>query len=584
MSLFAGVYALRDESGQAVEIPADVSRILTESLGRGPDRVQTFETPGFHLAKVDVGAFGEPGVLDDDRSLAAVAGELLLDRRKADTRPSRMQDLRRLAEEVSVSGPTALGSCLGTFALCHYDRTTGAFLVATDRVGVRPVYFYAGDGLLIFSTALRVLEAIDLIPKRMDLRGVTEEATIGFPLDDRTPYVDIKLLRSGEALRSVPGGYDREYYFRWRDVPRTDRLIEEVLRDAYERFLTAVDRRGPRDRLAISLLSGGLDSRCIVAALKGLAYDVRAITFDLVQTPDLPIAKEFARHVGVECDVRKGIPSQLPHDLIVHRPGEAAGSFAEGIASPQLIYSGDGGSVGLGFVYLTERIVSLLREGRTREAAESSLENALLPVKLFRPNAYRRLAGQPLRGVLNELARNETDDPVKAFFLYLLDNDQRRHLSSVYEDIDLRRVEYLLPFFDGAFLELIASAPADWFLYHRFYHRWLALFPPETTQIPWQTYPDHEPCPIGGLDFGPAQWDSTRKKRRVATRALLASAQSAFARRTFPHDLVRGAIVRFVYIAQIFGFSKYNYIMKTFVTFSKYYDRCGGRVANLDEP
>jgi hypothetical protein len=92
-------------------------------------------------------------------------------------------------------------------------------------------------------------------------------------------------------------------------------------------------------------------------------------------------------------------------------------------------------------------------------------------------------------------------------YLFLMHNDQRRHLTDYYENIDLRRVELHLPFFDADFLQAIYSAPIDGFLRHRLYNRWLQTFLPAIHEVPWQAYPGHEPCPLPVPEGLRYQWD-----------------------------------------------------------------------------
>jgi len=65
-----------------------------------------------------------------------------------------------------------------------------------DKLGIRPLYFWADDDVIVFASALRILEELPLVPKQMDLRAVTELVGLGAPLADRTPYSGISLLRA----------------------------------------------------------------------------------------------------------------------------------------------------------------------------------------------------------------------------------------------------------------------------------------------------------------------------------------------------------------------------------------------------
>ena len=136
----------------------------------------------------------------------------------------------------------------------------------------------------------------------------------------------------------------------------------------------------------------------------------------------------------------------------------------------------------------------------------------------------------------------------------------------------------LLPFFDGPFLEWMASAPVDWLLYHRFYHDWLARFPSETIQVPWQTYPGHSPCPVRGLEITRTQWQATRATRFRASQAFLPRCREAMTRLRFPSALIRRPVVLLAYALHVARVKDCGYIIKPFVSFSDCYERSGGRM------
>src|SRR5436189_143421 len=91
-----------------------------------------------------------------------------------------------------------LAGARGAFCAVHYHPDAGRLTLVTDKLGVRPLYYWIGDDHVIFATALRVLEGLAEVPKQMDLRAVTEAACFRFPLGDRTPYQDVYALHAAE--------------------------------------------------------------------------------------------------------------------------------------------------------------------------------------------------------------------------------------------------------------------------------------------------------------------------------------------------------------------------------------------------
>jgi len=171
------------------------------------------------------------------------------------------------------------------------------------------------------------------------------------------------------------------------------------------------------------------------------------------------------------------------------------------VPRPQLAWAGDGGSVGVGHVYITKEIVDLVRAGNPDAAVQIFLnrERANVLIRLFKSNLVGQLVSLPFEGVRQELQALHATDPGRNFYLFLMLNDQRRHLTEHFEDIDLHRLELQLPYFDSDFVELMVSSPIDLCLRHGFYNQWLQYMPPSMLRVPWQAYPDHEPCPVSAI-------------------------------------------------------------------------------------
>jgi asparagine synthase (glutamine-hydrolysing) len=273
------------------------------------------------------------------------------------------------------------------------------------------------------------------------------------------------------------------------------------------------------------------------------------------------------------------LPSRAPQELLTYGDQEYVETLDLSVAYPQLVFSGDDGSISVGYVYVEEAEVQLMKEGRVQQAIEQFLHDKPLPRKLFRADVYRRLKQVAFDGVLEELERIDVRNPEKAFYFFHMENSHRRILRKfVCEDIDVRRIEYVQPFYDGHFIELIASAPAAWGLAHRLYHQWLTRFPQQTVQVPWQTYPGHLPCPVKGLTITRTQWQPTRAKRFWASQPFLPRCWEAMTRWQFPCALMRRPVVLLAYALHQTRIKDYSYIIELCAKISDYFERCGGRL------
>lgn len=234
---------------------------------------------------------------------------------------------------------------------------------------------------------------------------------------------------------------------------------------------------------------------------------------------------------------------------------------------PNSFWSGDGGSVGLGNVHLDDKLLAILRNGDHKSAIEHffRLNRIGFPYRLLKPKSRGTVAERLYSGVENELNRHECADPGQSMYLFLMTNDQRRHLYDVYEDLDLHRLEYQLPFFDGSFLEFICGLSVDSRNNHRFYTNWFSVFPESTKLVPWQTYPGHVECPLPIPENLTYQWDpSPTQKLWSKVSSRISSGFEALGIAFDPADLGPVGRSRLLALAgvQLLGIEDYSYAVR----------------------
>jgi asparagine synthetase B (glutamine-hydrolysing) len=580
MTLIAGILSRNNRP-----LPDSACALLRQSISRNPaDEVKVFEDHRSFFAKVDVGAFGEPGfIVDQMGALSLVAGEPLLANGAAASVSNRQNDLTVIHDQCLKGNCDVLREADGTFCIVHYQPHTGALLLMADKLGIRPLYFWADDDLIVFASALRILEEFPLVPKQMDLRAVTELVGLGAPLADRTPYAGISLLRAGEIVRVTKEKISRSRYWRWDEIATSVDSEAVRLETVYDRFQTAVDRRIRNDRATTAYLSGGLDSRCVVAVLRPERARVHTFNFARPGTQDYCFGNDFAAAIG---SIHESLPKEpgdsVPdYSSLMAKALKVSVSFGQSPPEhPQVVWSGEGGSVLLGMVHISKSIVELMRAGNIEGAIDEYLqrEHIHVPRLLFRPQILENICQVIKRGIHEELSQLHAEDAGRNFYLFLMHNDQRRKLMNHFENIDLHRLEFQLPFFDGQFLESVIATPFDLCLRHKFYIKWLSRFIPEVTAIPWQAYPDHEPCPLATPSGLAYQWneeyqatENGSKKRRAMRQAseMLGSVY-------FPNQILAKRNLGLAALIHLTGWRDYQYAIEAAQTYHIYAKKCGG--------
>ncbi|MBC7617505.1 MAG: hypothetical protein H7293_00690 [Candidatus Saccharibacteria bacterium] len=486
----------------------------------------------FFLVKWDSGAFQEPAWRNAaDGSVAALAGDPLLF--TSSNRLSRKQQLDRLAPHGAAPDDAELAKCRGSFALVHHDAKSNQLYLTTDALGLRSIYYVVQDGCLIFSTALRVLEAMPEVKKKLSLLGMAELSVFTFPLAERTPYEGITVLRECQALTANASGVTLHNYDDWSTLQGSPETPEQAAKQLHSTFREAVSIRLGSDQKAYSFLSGGMDSRAIVATLLDLGRQVEALNFSPQASQDQLYAQLFSAETGGRCSLHCLAGGVFPNfTLLAHAAKtELEQRQQTHVDRPAFIWSGDGGSVGLGHVYMDTQMLAHAQRGDVQAAVQHFLNfnNLALSSKVFTKTARQQLPQLLLDSVMREVHRYPRQDLGRQLYFFLLFNDQRRHLFKHFESIDQHGLEVLTPFFDTLFLKAVASTPVHWGVLHRLYAEWFTHLPEFARKTPWQTYPGHVPCPVAGARGASYQWAPTPKQREglvarnAVARALLRS-------------------------------------------------------------
>lgn len=479
------------------------------------------------VAHIDLGVWpGASTRLSDDCFAVIAADPVLVE---PDGRAlARPAGIEALSERLLSRGPDALRDAEGTYAGLLIDRKRGRVHVFTDKLGVRPVYWARTDKHVFVSSTFWALHALTELALRPDWRAAAETAAFGFPMGDRTLVEPISLLAPGHCLTLDGAGLRQQAYWRWDELPQLGLTGNALLEHVEQAFHGAVDRRLQGQSKVMAFLSGGMDSRLITTRLRQQGARVHSLNFAPPGSQDLVFGRLVAEATGCEhFEYSQGaLDFSLRQTEALHAWKASHPDPADAPEQPGLIWSGDGGSVGLGHVYLTRDAVQLAREKGAPAVARKLLtdNNIGLSPHLLRVD-QRQLAELPQRAIEEDLnSRAGAVEPGRNCHLFFMLNDQRRHLAKHFETLHLRRVDFVLPFFDARFLTAVLANPVDDFLEHRLYNELMARLPMGAGQIPWQAYPGHAPCPIPVDSNLRRQWQDgwyERSDARAIGKALM---------------------------------------------------------------
>ena len=157
----------------------------------------------------------------------------------------------------------------GMFSVCILDLTKNYFLLARDRMGEKPLYYYNKDNTFIFASEIKSI-IINLDKKlKLNLESIDSFLACRFVIGNQTIWSDIKKISPGSLLRFClkTSKITTKKYWRLnilsKKVSSSDQLQFNKL---IENSVTL--RQESSDFPVGILLSGGLDSSAILASMK----------------------------------------------------------------------------------------------------------------------------------------------------------------------------------------------------------------------------------------------------------------------------------------------------------------------------
>lgn len=153
----------------------------------------------------------------------------------------------------------------GMYAFAVWDGADRELILVRDRLGVKPLYYHAYPGGLLFGSEPKALIANDLFSPQLDDEGLADLfALFGTHTPGNAVFRGLREVPPGCLVRVGEQGVWTSRYWQMSAIPhregvrRTVATVRELLADTVERQLVA-------DVPVGVLVSGGLDSSVIAA-------------------------------------------------------------------------------------------------------------------------------------------------------------------------------------------------------------------------------------------------------------------------------------------------------------------------------
>ncbi len=234
----------------------------------------------------------------------------------------------------------------GMFAIAIYDKETGELILARDRIGKKPLYYWLKDGNLVFASELKPIMKCpgfvpnirkSVIPRYMYQQYVNAPESI---------FEDVWQLEPGAILRFNKGEITKRKYW---DIKRAYHNNSGNKVESYDEAKEGLKKRLKKsvaDRMIADVplgafLSAGIDSSTVVSLMQSVSPGkVKTFTIGMEDEKynEAVYAKEIADLLGTE-HTEKYITEKDAKDVIPKLPFMFGEPFADSSQIPTYLVS-----------------------------------------------------------------------------------------------------------------------------------------------------------------------------------------------------------------------------------------------------
>ncbi len=266
-----GAYGLSDQ-----EL---LKKMCSAMMHRGPDdEGHYFDSDvmlGMRRLKVIDLATGSQPIYNEDRSVVVVYNgeiynymELRDELVKAGHIFKTNSDTETIVHLYEEYGDDFINRLRGMFAFALWDAERKRLILARDRIGIKPLYYYFKNGILLFASEIKSLLVYPEISREINYNALHDYLTFGYVPAPNTIFADIYKLLPGYMLLCEDGKVTIKQYW---DINNGD---YKELSEYDENELSAQLLRLMEESIRMHLisdvplgvfLSGGTDSSTITA-------------------------------------------------------------------------------------------------------------------------------------------------------------------------------------------------------------------------------------------------------------------------------------------------------------------------------
>lgn len=374
----------------------------------------------------------------------------------------------------------------GSFSLAIYDKVKNEICLVSDKIGSRPLYYCHVLDRFLFASEVKAILKCDEVEKKLNREAIADFLILGFLLGDKTLVNNVSVLGPATILTyNISSNItSTESYWSLGELfsPKLNRSKESLYEEMEDSFSNSVNGYLRDDCVNMFSLSGGLDSRAVLAAARFDGFDASTYTLGVQGCADQKIANCLASIVNLDhtfLEMNRDYLNDFVNNIkkmvrltdgmyLTHGVTEIiALKFLESNPSG-VLFRGHGGEVakaGLAWPFcVDERVMSL-------SGCSQVIEHVLKNNNYVSSHVdYQKLFVSGSYIDVNEVVKSGLDSAVGGvsgemlpgdLLMYLYINERHRRFTANSLKIFNSRTNVAVPFMDVGFLTSLLKAPLE---------------------------------------------------------------------------------------------------------------------------
>jgi len=194
-------------------------------------------------------------------------------------------------------GEACLDHLRGMFAFAIWDREKRKLFLARDRIGKKPLFYYANGKTFVFASEIKAILQDPVVEKKIRYDAFADYFKYLYVPDPKTIYQDIHKLRPGHYLTCTEKGIKETQYWDISFSELSFSSEKDICEHLDASLNEAVRLRMISDVPLGAFLSGGIDSSAVVAMMaenQSSPVTTCSIGFDSERFDEIQYAKVVA--------------------------------------------------------------------------------------------------------------------------------------------------------------------------------------------------------------------------------------------------------------------------------------------------